>query len=263
MTEKIRFFIGTDVNGGCAECQMVLEYSIKKHCSIPYEIIWMKVSEFPDSYWNGWNTRAWSTPFSGFRYGIPEFCHYEGKAIYQDDDQLWLSDPLELWQMEIPYGKIMTGKRLANGEIRHCVSLWNNKAAQSILPPVSRRKGLLNFCDIMKQTTFPYTHIIGNEWNCYDGEDMKPENIKVLHFTDMSSNPGVKLAVERLGDQSRHWYDGPIIPHRRPDVIEIFEQYYEEALKDGFRVETYIPNHQIRIEKQSQSGYKANNGWGS
>lgn len=255
----IRIFVGTDVNGGCAECQMVFEYSLKKHCSEPYELTWMKISKDPSSFWHGWNTEKWSTPFSGFRYGIAEYCNFEGKAIYCDDDQVWLKDPKELWEFDLN-GAIMSGKMLANGEIRHCVSLIDCEKFKK-LPPVSRRKTLPNFCEIYKGLTFPQTRIMSDIWNCYDGENMYLEEIGLLHLTDMSTNPGVQLAVKRLGDQSRHWYDGEIREHRRKDVVAKFHEYYNEALANGYKVSDYIPNEFVEYQKQSQKGYKANNGY--
>jgi hypothetical protein len=263
--DPIRIFVGTDVNGGCAECQMVFEYSLQKHCKVPYELTWMKISDDPNSFWYGWNTQNWSTPFSGFRYGIAEYCNYEGKAIYCDDDQLWLASPELLWhngsvELDAIPEAVMTGKQLANGEIRHCVSLIAcDKFKQ--FPPVSRRKQLPNFCELYKDLTFPKTRVISDAWNCYDGEDRDIKDIGLLHFTDMSTNPGVALAVQRLGSQSRHWYTGQIREHRRPDVKAVFHQYYDEALAAGFKVEDYISDRKISYQMLDQKNYRANNGW--
>lgn len=256
----IRIFVGTDANGGCAEAQMVYEHSLRKRSSLPIELHWMKISKDPNSFWYGWNTDRWSTPFSGFRYGIAAACDFKGKAIYTDDDMVWLHDPAELWNMEIPDDKIMTGKKLRNGEIRHCVSLIDC-AKWEDFPPVQRRKGNDDFVETMKRLTIPMTHIIDDAWNCYDGEDKNIEDIKLLHLTAMSSNPAIALAVRRLGDQSKHWYDGPIVPHRRRDIVELFIKEYEDALADGYSVADYIPNELVDYTKQSQVGYKANNGW--
>jgi hypothetical protein len=260
--KPIRFFIGTDVNGGCAECQMVLEYSIKKHCSVPYEIYWMKLSEDENSIWGGWNTEQFHTPFSPFRYVIPEFVRWEGKAIYQDDDQLWLSDPLELWNIALDGSNVMTGKQLPNGEIRHCVSLIDCEKFKGIFSaPINRRKKNPEFAEYMKRLTFPHTQIINPNFNNYDGENAEIKDIKVLHFTDMATNPGVKLAVERLGDQRLHWYDGQILKHRRPDVVKVFETYYNEAIKSGMSVADYVPNRRWEYKKLSQKNYRSNNGY--
>jgi hypothetical protein len=262
----IRFFVGTDVNGGCAECQMVYEYSLQKNCSEPYEIVWMKISTDPTSFWSGWNTSTWSTPFSGFRYGIAEYCNYEGKAIYTDDDQMWLQDPAKLfsmasWMLDSEKDKVMTGKQLANDEVRHCVSVIDNAKFKQF-PPASRRKRNENFCNQFKSLTFPRTLIIGDTWNCYDGEDLPIDQIGLLHFTDMTSNPGVHMAIERLGSQANHWYDGPLREHRRKDCVDLFHQYYNEALAAGYSLEKYLPETPIQYEKLSQEGYQANNGWG-
>lgn len=261
MTDPIKVYVGTDVNGGCAECQMVFEYSLRKHSSRPVEITWMKISDDPASFWYGWNTKFWSTPFSGFRYGIPEHCNFKGKAIYCDDDQLWLRDPAELWDIQIEGDNIMTGKLLPNGEIRHCVSLWDCEKAKSVLPPIERRKQNPQFTEIMKRLTFPKTQIMDGNWNNYDGENEPIENIKLLHFTDMSTNPGVKLAVKRLGGQADHWYNGVIREHRRKDVEDVFYQYYQEALDAGYSVADYVGNKRIVYEKQSQENYHARNGY--
>ena len=42
--ERIKLFVGTAPNGEDAESQMVLEYTAKKHSSMPIDIVWMKHS---------------------------------------------------------------------------------------------------------------------------------------------------------------------------------------------------------------------------
>lgn len=260
----VKVFVGTDVNGGCAECQMVFEYSIRKHSSEFVDIVWMKISDCPASFWNGWNTETWSTPFSGFRYGIAEYCDFKGKAIYCDDDQLWLDDPVKLMDIELAPNTVMTGKQLPNGEIRHCVSMIDNVKFGSLIQQgvsIHRRKQNANFVDMMKGKTFPLTTVMNDRWNCYDGENMRIEDIGLLHMTDMRTNPGVHMAVKRLGGQANHWYDGPLIDHRRKDVVDIFTKYYHEALEAGYRVENYVPSKRLDYKKQSQKDYSANNGY--
>jgi len=54
----------------------------------------------------GWvNNRSWGTPFTGFRFAVPELCHFEGKAIYLDADMLVLGDIAELWEQEPEMGR--------------------------------------------------------------------------------------------------------------------------------------------------------------
>ena len=65
MQEVIKVFVGCDPNDCDLEQMMVLDYSIRKHCSLPVEIHWMQLSRDPQSFWYsnpaqlpGW--RGWS-----------------------------------------------------------------------------------------------------------------------------------------------------------------------------------------------------------
>lgn len=264
--QTIKMFVGTDPKGGCAECQMVFDYSVRKNSSRPVEITWMAVSKDPNSFWYGWNTSTWSTPFSGFRWGIPEYCNYEGKAIYCDDDQVWLQDPAQLWDNPFEPNKICQAKLLGGREIRYCVMLWDNERAGKALPfNVSEQKHDPQLHQKMTQAVSQsgMVQFFDRNFNNFDGEDQRLEDIKLLHLTDMSSNPGVHMAIERLGDQAKHWYDGPLRKHRRQDVVDLFHQYYNEAYAAGYRVEDYIIDPTVKYTKGSQKGYSAGHEWQS
>ena len=87
MTQTIQVFVGCDPNNCDLEQMMVLEYSLRKHTSHPVNITWMQLSHDTNSPWytnqetgEGWRTEKWATPFSGFRWAIPESCNFEGRA---------------------------------------------------------------------------------------------------------------------------------------------------------------------------------------
>ena len=91
LDQPIKLFIGCDPNNSDLEQMMVLDYSLHKHTSEPVEIIWMQLSRDPSSVWysnpqtgEGWHTEKWATPFSGFRWAIPAYCGFSGRAIYMD-----------------------------------------------------------------------------------------------------------------------------------------------------------------------------------
>src|SRR5210317_1933596 len=128
----IKLFVGCDPNGCDAESQMVLEYTARKHCSEDIEIVWMQHSNDPESFWHGWNSKTWATPFSGFRWGIPAYCNFEGQAIYMDSDMIIQGDLAELWNEEWNDSSIIMGK----GGWRFCVSKWNCERAKEVLPPI-------------------------------------------------------------------------------------------------------------------------------
>lgn len=114
--DPIRIFVGSDRYQRDHGAELVLAHSIRKHCSRPVEIHFMRsgdpgfeVSEHGDpGTWKvgkatdaGWvkHPGSWGTPFSGFRFAIPELCGFKGRAIYLDADMLLLADIAELWDL--------------------------------------------------------------------------------------------------------------------------------------------------------------------
>jgi len=261
MEDRIKLFVGCSPNGEDAESMAVLEYTAKKNSSLPVDITWMKISEDPESPWGGWNTTTWSTPFSGFRWAIPEVCGFEGQAIYMDSDMIILGDLAELWNAPFKPGKIVQAK----GGWRFCVAKWDCAAAKSFIMPINRMKKLPEAHQRMFSILNAKEHLVqvfDRQWNNFDGENDKLEDIKILHYTDMSTQPHLAMALERLEARGRHhWFDGDLRRHRREDVIELFMKEYREAVEAGYTVDTYEPDDVIDFVKLSQRGYVAANGF--
>jgi hypothetical protein len=72
-----------------------------------------------------------------------------------------------------------------------------------------------------------------------------------------------KYCIPRLESEGRkHWFDGEFRPHRREDVQELFDKYYEEALESGMLVTDYYDlDNIVEYDKESQAGYTASNGF--
>ena len=83
-----KIFVGTSPNNYDAEIEMIYEYSLRKHCKSNLEINWMRLSNKDQDFWSNWNTKKWFTPFSGFRWSIPQFCDFKGRVIYTDVDMI-------------------------------------------------------------------------------------------------------------------------------------------------------------------------------
>lgn len=47
----IRLFIGTSANGEDTDAEMVYEYSLRKNCSVPIDITWMRQTNDTSSVW--------------------------------------------------------------------------------------------------------------------------------------------------------------------------------------------------------------------
>ena len=267
--EVIKVFVGSDPNNCDLEQMMVLEYSIRKHTSLPVEIVWMQLSRNPQSYWysnpekgEGWNTTKWATPFSGFRWAIPEYCDYTGKAIYMDADVIVLSDLAALWEHPIE-GQSLVAAKTNTDMSRLCTCVWDGYKARRAIFPVSQlrqdadsHKKMMEMIKQNPQFVEPYQ----DSYNCVDGENLPIEEIKILHYSDMGTQFSHKYALDRVNKEGlRHWFDGEIISHPRKDLAQLFDRYYNEALAAGYQLDSYRVNPFGDFPKGSQHSYKGNN----
>lgn len=264
--ETIKVFVGCDPNNCDLEQMMVLEYSIRKYTTSPVEIVWMQLSSDPESFWysnpdkkKGWDTSVWVTPFSGFRWGIPAFCGFEGKAIYMDGDMLILSDLTDLWEHPFNDGSIMVSKG-APYLNRMCVTLWDCAKAQKVLPNIKKIKAKAKshgrLIGMVKENPELVTPFNAN-YNCLDGEDLPVSEMKILHYTDIDTQFTHKYSIPRLEREGKkHWFDGETRPHWRKDLIELFDQHYEEALAAGYSLEDYRKPEFGRVIKESLADYE-------
>jgi hypothetical protein len=260
--QHIKLFVGCAPNGEDAETQMVLEHTARKHSSMPIDITWMKHET--EGFWSGWKSETWATPFSGFRWGIPAACNYIGEAIYMDSDMIVLGDLAELWNAPWQDSSIIQMK----GDWRTCVAKWNCQRAGQIIPNIEQIKSVSTSHNQLFTALTQRPHLqqtFDRQWNNFDGENDELHEIKILHYTDMASQMHLKRAIPRLQSEGRrHWYDGEVREHRRADVQELFDKYYQEALDSGMKVTDYYSldsKDWIGYTKESQKDYKANNGF--
>lgn len=248
MSDTVRIFVGTPANNEDLECQAVLDYSLRKHASLPLDITWMMLSSDISSFWysdpktrKGWNTQTWATPFSALRWGIPAACGFEGRAIYMDSDMIAMADIAELWTQPIPDGKALLAK--GGKTVVSCVMLMDCSRMKSVVPPI----------DELKSVVGAYRHARGkiayasadykDNWNCRDGEHyatIHDPEVKVLHYTSIPTQPNHKHARARLAKEGKpHWFAGPDRDHPRREVIELFDSLLAEANEAGSGPETF------------------------
>ena len=266
--EVIKVFVGCDPNNCDLEQMMVLDYSLHKHTTAPVEIVWMQLSRDPKSYWysnpetgEGWNTTKWATPFSGFRWAIPEYCNFTGRAIYMDADVVILSDLAVLWNHPIKSQSIVAAKTKAD-MTRLCTCVWDCKDAQGTILPVEQlrkdpdsHQEMMDYIKQNLQLVQPYQ----DSYNCVDGEDLAIDDIKILHYSDMSMQFSHKYALDRVEEEGfNHWFDGKIMPHPRKDLVELFDNYYKEAIAAGYQLDNYRVESFGSFPKKNNSRYKGN-----
>lgn len=249
----IRIFIGCSGNDEDLEFQAVVHYSLERHASRPLDITWMRLSRDPSSFWysdpqrkKGWCTMYWATPFSALRWGIPAFCNFEGKAIYMDLDMIAKADIAELWDQEVPEGYAMLAKPEAP-----CVTLYDCARMRDKLPPIDAIK---TKCGLYRELRNKvgnggFTKRYEGNWNCLDmrkdkgGEyaDVNDPDIKILHFTQIPTQPHLPYATQRLAQEGKkHWYSKEKIrPHPRRDAVAYFDRELEAALQSGYTLDRY------------------------
>lgn len=267
--ETIRVFAGCDPNDCDLEQMMVFEHSLRKHASLPVEIHWMRLSRDPESFWysdpaaaRGWRTERWATPFSGFRWGVPACCGFEGRAIYMDTDMIVLADLAELWRTPLA-GEAVFAARREPGFQRFCVMLWDCAAAARVLPPMT---ALRSDADAHRKLTRHFAQHpeqvqpMDAAFNNIDGDGQPLERIKVLHYSDMGTQFSHRYAIPRVQAEGRqHWFDGQVLPHPREDLSALFEREYQEALAAGLTPQQYRnPEPYGPLVKKSERHYGGN-----
>src|SRR5262249_42842146 len=90
----VRIFLGTEPAQHRAERVFVWSIETARDPSRVYEIHLMKDLA-------GFRRRWWTTGFTNYRLGVPHFAGAGGRAIYNDVDQIYLSDPAEMFDLDM------------------------------------------------------------------------------------------------------------------------------------------------------------------
>lgn len=264
----MKIFIGVDPNGCDIESQSVLEWSLRKNTKTNVDIEWMMLSRDINSFWYssgdgkaGWNTTNWATPFSAFRWGIPARCNYEGKAIYMDSDMIVLSDMEDLWRQDMG-GKPIMAKGMSMPD-RFCVSVMDCEKMKDILPDIEVIKrhptAYLQITQYLAQNSRSLVKRWKGNWNCVDGENCNLDEIDIFHHSSMEHQLCHKYSIPRLENQNRrHWYTGKISCHPRKDARKLFDDLLEEAIRNGYDPENYIPKNLFGDFKKAHQDFNGN-----
>lgn len=267
--DRIRVFAACDPNDCDLEQQMVLEHSLRKQASLPLDIQWMRLSRDPQSLWysdpargEGWRTQTWATPFSGFRWAVPAACGFQGRAIYMDTDMIALGDIAELWRTPMPAPAVLAARR-DRRFTRFCVMLWDCARAAALLPPLDRLRGQADAHTRLIRRFTNETALVqplDPAFNNIDGENLPPERIKLLHYSDMGTQFSHRYALPRLRQENQeHWFDGKVLPHPRSDLVRLFDRHFEEALASGRRLADYRARDRFgALVKKSEKAYAGN-----
>ena len=234
MSDKVKLFIGTSSNGEDALIEMAYEYSLRKETDRELEIVWMRQTNNPKCFWHGFEDRNWSTPFSGFRWAIPEYCNFEGRAIYTDVDMLNFHDIGDLFDLDMGDSWILArdGKRFGGKEF--CVMLFDCTKFKDVMPPSQDWK-VEPTAHHQFINMFIRSGVVGDldpAWNSHD-RDIFP--FKQLHYTHMPTQPWKPA-----------WFTGEVEEHPYDDLVQLFWLYVDMAKESGYNIDDYAVNRNVK-----------------
>jgi len=229
----VRIFLGSESEQYRAERVFVWSIMQVRDPARVYEIYLMKDLR-------GYDRSDWKTGFTNFRYAIPTLAHGEGRAIYNDVDQIYLSDPAELFDLEMNGAGVLsvTGRETSVMLIdcARMIDFWKLEDAQA------GRKHRY-FREITHGNKL-WARLPG-EWNARDDE-FRAGSSKCLHFTTLQTQPWrpfvaqlnyrphphgeVWFELERSADRSRFTVFTSDNPSRRfRDMVDQYRELHDHG----------------------------------
>jgi mitochondrial fission protein ELM1 len=257
----VRIFLGTE--HAQRKAQRVFIYSVEKfrNPARRYEIYCMDDLA-------GFDNKRWRTGFTLYRFAIPEFAGFQGKAIYNDVDQIYLADPGDLFDSEMgTAGYMSVARNDTSVMLIDCAkmgSLWNIQQA------ASKTKKQLHDCVLGDESCWA---ACDGGWNTRDCEHPL-EQIKCLHYTALHTQPwrptpeqysyhhhtlaylweDLECELDALESPHDNSYENftPVIwaltTHRRGDnsqIMNLASQLSDHVIEKSlsFNISNHIPNY--------------------
>ena len=176
----VRIFVGTEPTQYRAERVFLWSIEQLRDPARVYEIHLMK--GLP-----GFRRRGWLTGFTNYRFAVPHLAGSQGRAIYNDVDQVYLADPAELFDADLNgHGYLSVNDRDTSVMLIDCArmaEIWTPEATRR-----QRRKTL----EARARTVPGLWGNVDPAWNArdhaYESGSEQPAP-KVLHFTTIHAQP--------------------------------------------------------------------------
>lgn len=193
----VEIFLGTEP--AQYRANRVFGWSIEK-VRDPGRVVRIHVmSELP-----GFDRKGWTTGFTNYRFAIPALAGGCGRAIYNDEDQIYLTDPGQLFDLELGgAGHLSISDTESSVMLIDCermAPVWTLAEAQrgwkrSLLRKASKQTGLRGDLD--------------PAWNARD-EEFVPGESHLLHYTTLHTQPWRPFPerfVYQRGSYTQVWHD--------------------------------------------------------
>ena len=172
----MRIFVGTEPGQYRAERIFLWSIEQVRNPARIYEVYLMKDLA-------GFDRRGWLTGFTNYRFAIPHFTAGQGRAIYNDTDQIYLADPGELFDTALDTAGFLSihahDTSVMLIDCARMAAVWTLEAAQQ-----RRRKHLEAEARAVPGLRGP----LAPHWNARDDEYAPPRS-KLLHYTTIHAQP--------------------------------------------------------------------------
>jgi mitochondrial fission protein ELM1 len=172
----VRIFLGTEASQFRPERVLVWSVEQVRDPSRVYEIHLMKEL-------TGFDRRSWTTGFTNYRFAIPHFAGGRGRAIYNDEDQIYLTDPAELFDLEMGEHGF-----LAIAPSESSVMLIDCERMAPVWPLEEVKHGSKKAILRRSLATPGVWGPLDGGWNARDGEYLEGRS-HLLHYTTLHTQP--------------------------------------------------------------------------
>jgi mitochondrial fission protein ELM1 len=172
----VRIFLGSEDGQWRAERVFLFSIEQVRDPARQYEIHLMKNLA-------GFDRKRWRTGFTNYRFAVPELAGSEGRAIYNDVDQIYLDDPAKLFDLPLNgHGYLAVSAQDTSVMLVDCAEMkavWNLQTARTgsksqLLKKAAEEPGLWGG--------------LAGQWNARDTEFPRSE-IRLLHYTALHLQP--------------------------------------------------------------------------
>ncbi|MBK7950026.1 MAG: hypothetical protein IPK00_15040 [Deltaproteobacteria bacterium] len=193
----VEIFLGTEP--AQYRANRVFGFSIEKVRDPGREVRIYFMSELP-----GFDRRGWTTGFTNYRFAIPAFCGGRGRAIYNDEDEIYRTDPGELFDLDLRGAGYLaisdTESSVMLIDCERMAPLWSLHEAQHAWKRALLRKA-------SKATG--HRGDLDPHWNARD-EEFVPGRSHLLHYTTLHTQPWRPFPerfVYQEGAYTQLWHD--------------------------------------------------------
>ena len=199
----VRIFLGTEPAQYRAERIFIWSIERVRDPARVYEIHIMKELA-------GFDRRRWLTGFTNYRFAIPYFAGGTGRAIWNDVDEAYLSDPAELFDTDMGDCGLLTVPPLSSTALLDtAVMLIDCERMASVWTGDEAKHGRKNHLLAKVEAIPGLRGDLPGEWNARD-EEYVPGRSKLLHWTILHTQPWhplPQLFVYQHNPVGQVWYD--------------------------------------------------------